>query len=87
VQPLGLSIRAVYTANVGTFVPVKSQPSKILENAGFRLARGALGIGVLDAQNEGAILAVSKEPVEERGPRVSNMQLPGRTWCESDAHQ
>jgi hypothetical protein len=38
VQPLGLPIRTVKTIHIGPFVPVETEPSKILEDAGLGLA-------------------------------------------------
>ena len=40
-------------------------------------------VGVLDAKEEGAALATSEQPVEQRCTRVADVQLPGRTWCET----
>ena len=76
-QPLGLAIRPVRPADVGPFVPVEAEPAQILEDARLRLARRALGVGVLDAQDERAVLAVREQPVEQRGARVADVQVAG----------
>ena len=85
-QPLRLAIRTVTTADIGPFVPVEAEPAKIFEDAGFGLAGGSLRIGVLDAQDERAVLAVRKQPVEQRGPRVADVQLTGRAGSKADSH-
>ena len=65
-------------ADVGPLVPVEAEPAQVLEDAGLGLARRALGVGVLDAQDERAVLAVREQPVEQRRARVADVELPGR---------
>ena len=86
-QPLGLAIRSVHAADIRAFVPVEPEPAQILEDARLGLARRSLGVGVLDAQDERAILAMREQPVEERRPRVADVELTGRARCESYAHR
>jgi hypothetical protein len=86
VKPFGLAIRPVQAADVGPLVPVEAEPPQILENAGFRLARRALGVGVLDAENERAVLAVRKQPVEQRRARVAHMEVAGGAGGETNSH-
>ena len=57
-QPLGLAIGTVRSTDVGTLVPVEPEPAQVLEDALLGLARRPLGVGVLDAQHERAVLAV-----------------------------
>src|SRR6266542_342827 len=87
VEPLGLAIRPVQAADVRPLVPVQAEPSKILEDAVLRLARGAFGVGVLDAEDEGAVLPVRKQPVEQRRAGVAHVQLAGGAGCETNSHQ
>ena len=86
VQPLRLAVRAVRAVDVGALVPVEPEPAKILEDADLRLARRALGVGVLDAQDERAVLAVCQQPVEQRRARVADVQLAGRARSKSESH-
>ena len=65
---------------------IEAEPAQIAQDRGFRLARRSLGIGVFDAQDEGAGGAAGEQPVEQRGPRVANVQLACGTRCESDSH-
>ena len=85
-QPLGLAIGTVRAADVRPLVPVEPEPAQVLEDALLRLARRSLGVGVLDAEDERAVLAVRQQPVEERRARVADVQLAGRAGSESDAH-
>ena len=55
--------------------------------AALGLARGALEVGVLDAQDERAALPAREQPVEERRARVADVQLPGRARSEAESHQ
>ena len=52
----------------------------------FRFARRALGVGVLDAQDERAALAAREQPVEQRRARVADVEMAGRTGRETHAH-
>src|SRR5262249_16999359 len=85
-QPLRLPVRTMRTVDVGTLVPVEAQPAQVAGDRGFRLTRRSLGVRVLDPQDEPAALAAREQPVEERGTRIADVQLPGRTRCEPDSH-
>jgi hypothetical protein len=52
---------------------MQPQPAQILEDARFRLARGSLDVGVLDAEDERAVVSVREQPVEECRTRVAHM--------------
>src|SRR5262249_25935031 len=86
VQPLRLAIRPMSAARVGPLIPVEAEPAKVLENRLLRFARGALGVGVLDAQDEGSALAARQQPVEERRARVADVEPARRAGCKSDSH-
>ena len=86
VQPLGLAVRTERAAEIGPLIPVETEPAQIAEDRRLRLAGRALGIGVLDAQNERAALPAREEPVEERRARVAHVQLAGRAGSESHTH-
>ena len=86
VQPLRLPIRPVRPLDVRPFVPVEPEPAQVVEDAGLRLTRRALDVGVLDPQDERAVLAVREQPVEERRARVADVQLTGWRWGETYAH-
>ena len=85
-QALGLAVRADAVLRVGPLVPVQPQPAQVVENARLGLARRALGVGVLDAKDERPVVAVGQQPVEERRPRVADVQLTGRRGSEADSH-
>src|SRR5581483_6761058 len=79
VEAFGLPIRTVRTAGVWPFVPVEAEPPEIAHDRALRFARRPLGVGVLDPQDERAILIAGEQPVEERGARVADVELPRRT--------
>jgi hypothetical protein len=76
----------VHTAHIRPFIPLEAHPAHVFENAGLGLARRALHIRILDAQDERTFLAVREQPVEQRRSGVADVQLPGRTRRESDSH-
>src|SRR5207248_8773903 len=64
-------------------VPVDAEPAQVRhERGGVRLAT-ALGVGVLDAQQETPPAAARQQQVEQRGARVPQVQLAGRARGEA----
>src|SRR6185369_6790311 len=55
------------------------------DDGGLRLARGSLDVGVFDAEDESAVLSAGEQPVEQRGARVADVELPGGAGCETDS--
>ena len=85
VEPLRLEIRRVRAADVGPFVPVEPQPAQAVDDAGDHLPRRSLGVGVLDAQHEGAAVPPREQPVEQRRARAADVKVAGRRRGEPDA--
>jgi deoxyribonuclease-4 len=67
-------------------VEVQLEPGERLEDLGDVLRRGALAVGVLDAQDERAARVTGHEPVVERGAGTADVQGPGGARGEADAH-
>src|SRR6185437_14025905 len=90
-QTLGLAIGRVRSAQVGSFVPIETQPfevgDKLILKAGFT----AFDVCVFYAQHHGAALLSGEKPVEQRGTRITNVEMPGGTGCisygDSRSHQ
>jgi hypothetical protein len=76
----------VQPSDIRTLIPLETEPPEILEDAGFRLPRRALDIGVFDAEDEDALLTVRQQPVEERRTGVPDVELTGGTGSKSYAH-
>src|SRR5207245_511685 len=85
-QALGLTIGPAWTAHLRPFVPIETQPSEIVDDRNLRLLRRAPGVGILDAQHEGAARPAREEPVEQRGPRVADVQMTCWARSETDSH-
>ena len=89
-----VQVRTARTADRGRHGPPtsgpssqsQSQPAEVLEDAGLRLRGRSLGVGVLDAQDERAVVAARQQPVEERRAGVADVELTGRTRCKSNSH-
>src|SRR5262245_7300904 len=58
-------------------VPIETEPRHPLEDRVDRSGRGALAICILDTQVKHPALVAREEPIEERGPRPSDMQEAG----------
>src|SRR5262249_2675158 len=86
-QPLGLAIGTARSPDVRPLVPIEPQPPQIAHDRRLGFARRSADVGVLDPQNEGAALPAGEEPVEQRGPRVAHVELPGRTRGETNSHR
>ena len=77
-----LFVRGRRTSAAGALVPGEAQPGQILDERGDELRPAALCVGVLDAQQEAATVAARQQPVEQRGTRVTEVQLPRGTGRE-----
>ena len=69
-------------------VPVDAEPAQALEDGVDRGLRGALAVGVLDAQQHLAAAAAGVQPVEQRRARAADMQKTGGRGGEAgnDGH-
>ena len=73
------------SADVGPLIPVEPQPAQTLHDARDHLPRRSLGVGVFDAQDEGAAMAAGVEPVEQRRAGAADVEIAGRRRRETDA--
>src|SRR4029450_4618931 len=69
VQPLGLHVRPVGAALEVALVPGQAQPAQAVDDPGGAVGDVALGVGVLDAQQELAAVAAGGKGGGEGGPR------------------
>ncbi len=86
VVPLRLEVRSVGPAHIRPFVPGQPEPAEPVEDARHHLVRGALGVGVLDPQDERAAMPTREQPIEQRGTRAAHVQVAGGGWGETDTH-
>ncbi len=66
------------------FIPAQIEPLQAVED---RIERGlgvAVDIGVIDAQDHGAVIAPGVQPVEDERPRAANMQIAGGRGSETN---
>jgi hypothetical protein len=61
-----------------------AQPRHIFQDRGFIFRLAALGIGVIDAQEEFAVMLLREQPVEHGRARIADMEQPGGGWGETD---
>ena len=69
-----------------TLVPVELEPAERVEDLLHVLGRGALAVGVLDAQDEGAARASGRQPVVQCGARPADVKHPRGGRREPDPH-
>ena len=84
IDATGLKVRLVRPADLRPFIPVETEPAQPVEDAVDHFVRRALDIRVFDPQDEHAAEAPSEEPVEERGARTADVEVPGRRRSESN---
>ena len=77
VHALGLAVGAVVAADLGALVPVQPEPAQRVEQHEIGVLGVALGVGVLDAEDESAAVVAGEGPVEERGARHADMGIAG----------
>jgi hypothetical protein len=64
--------------------PVEAEPLQVAFDCGLVLGLAARPIGVVEAQDEGAAMALGEQPVEQRRAHVSDMQQPGGAGRKTD---
>src|SRR6185436_4417802 len=85
-EPLRLTVRSASAADVRPFVPVQTEPAEIPEDGRLGFGGRPLDVGILDAEHELAARPARHQPVEERGARIADVQLPGWARSESQSH-
>src|SRR4029079_8856614 len=85
-KPLRLPVRAPGTADVRALVPLQAEPAQIVEDALLRRLRRSLGVGVLDAQDVGPLVAAREQPVEQRHAPGADAKRSCRTRREAYSH-
>ena len=85
VQALGLAIGRIRPAHVRPFVPVQAQPLEVGDELIFEAGLAAFDVGVFDAQHHGAAFLPGEKPVEQRGTRVADVEMPG--WRRRKANR
>ena len=80
-----LKVRGVWPSNVGTLIPVETQPAKAVQDRLQRLLQIALLVRVVDPEDVLAAVVAGEEPVEQRRPDTADVEMSGRTRCETRA--
>ena len=86
VEALGLEVGARVASDFRTFVPVEVEPLHGVQDDLDVLFGRAFGVGVLDAQDEGAAHRAGECPVIDCGARAADMQTPSGRGCEAYAY-
>src|SRR3954470_24595609 len=68
------------------FVVIKTKPLKAFDDRARRFIGRALQIGVLDPQQKLAADLTRIEPIEKRGARGANVQIPGWVWSKANSN-
>src|SRR5204863_7816245 len=84
---LRLVIRAVRAADLGALVPVQAQPAEPVEDRLQGLRHVALLVGVVDAEDELAVLLPGEQPVEQGRADPADVQVAGRARGEAGANR
>ena len=77
---------AAAAADVGTFVPIESEPSQRIDDHAFRRARAARNVGVFDAENELAALTAREDLIDQRDIGGADMRIARRRRRHSGAN-
>ncbi|GBD19556.1 hypothetical protein HRbin27_02063 [bacterium HR27] len=85
-QALALDVRPVGPTDIRPLVPLQTEPLQPLDDPFDALSDQPGLVRVLDAQDEGTAVLPREEPVEERRPRPTHVQVTGRARCEADTH-
>jgi hypothetical protein len=85
-KALGLAIGAIGSAPVGTFVPLDSQPMKILNDSIEGGLRRSLCIRILDPEDEGALMGSGKEVVVYGCSCISDVEKAGGSRSKTNSN-
>ena len=75
------------TSDVGSLVPIETEPPKVAEDHLLRLESGAGLIGVFHSHDERAAMVAGKEPVENRRARTADVEMTGGRRSETNANR
>ena len=64
-------------------VGIEPEPMHPLQDRVDRVLCRSRAVGILDPQQEGAAMIASEKPVEQRGPRAAEVEIPGRRRREA----
>src|SRR6185312_6165478 len=84
VHPLRLAVRPVRSADLWPLVPIQSEPAQRVEKCEIAFLAVALGVGVLDAEDEVAVAVSRIHPVEQGGADQANMW--NASWRGTEAN-
>src|SRR5436305_10908829 len=78
-------------ARIGALVPLEAEPAKVAGDRILGVTGRSLNVRVLNPQNEDAgrivvLPAMGEQPVEQRRPRVADVEVSGRAWSKSHSH-
>ncbi len=80
---LRLAIRAERILAIGPGIPLDAEPPEVLKQRVHMGLEAALGVGILDAQDEAPACLSREQQVEERGARIPEVQLAGGAGSET----
>ena len=84
IEALGLVIGAIRASRLRPLVPVDPQPLQLLEEILLEGLGRPGPVGILDAQDKDAAVMPGVKPVEERRPRVADVEFPRRRGGKSN---
>jgi hypothetical protein len=84
VTSLALPVGPVRASDLWALVPVEAEPAQHVEQSLVGLDGVAAGVGVLDAEDEGAAVVAGVRPVEQGGADQSDVRGARRRRAEAD---
>src|SRR5205823_454822 len=73
------------SAHMRTFIPIETEPAQSFINRGGGFFSIARSIGVLDAQNEFAVVMSREEPIEKGCTCAADVEIASGRGGEADA--
>src|SRR5437773_12510609 len=85
IRSFALQIWSEISAHMRTFIPIETEPAQSFIDRGSGFFGIARSIGVLDAQNEFAVVMSREEPIEKSGARAADVEIASGRRGEADA--
>lgn len=83
VEALRLGVRGLGTADVGAFVPVEAEPAEVGDGEFGHAGADTGAVEVFGAEDDAAPCPAGKQPGEEEGAGVAEVEAAGGRWSEA----
>jgi hypothetical protein len=86
-ESLRLKVRSIRAADIGAFVPLKSEPLEAFEDRSQGCFDVALLVSIIDPQKELAPCLFCQQVVKQRGSYTTDVKVSSGAWGKSRTYR